>query len=78
MAAGSLPEPGTKLGPCKAGCAHLDCEETREMAKTNCRICQKPIGYETRFFQEGSMRELVHEECLENELEKAIKQKQKP
>ena len=73
MAAGKLPKPGTKLGPCTDVCVHLDCEETREMAKTKCRICQKPIGYEMRFFQEGSIRELVHEECLEKEIE----QKQK-
>jgi hypothetical protein len=39
------------------------------MAKTKCRVCGKPIGYETRFFQEGSIRELVHEECPEKELD---------
>jgi len=69
MAAGRLPKPGTKSGPCLDVCVHRDCEETRNMAKTKCRVCGKPIGYETRFFQEGSIRELVHEECPEKELD---------
>lgn len=63
MAAGMLPRPGSKLGPCKSACVHRDCGETRMMAEEMCRICRKPIGYDRLFFSEGTIRQLVHESC---------------
>lgn len=85
MAAGSLPTPGSKYGPCAgvttlalgAPCAHRDCAETRTMADTRCRICGEPIGYETGFFCEsdGGARPfiLVHADCLYREVEEERK-----
>lgn len=76
MAAMRLPKPGTKLGPCKGGCNHRDCAETRRMAEAVCRICRKPIGYEVRLYGDphryvegypGSG--YVHAVCLEEEYE---------
>ena len=51
MAAGSLPEPGTEYGPCKDGCAHKDCAETRKMAAAICWRCEKAIAYNRRFYR---------------------------
>lgn len=71
MAAGVLPKPGSKYGPCKKqSCGHLDCVEQRKMAVTKCVICDIPIGYEKRFYDERE-RGLVHAVCLEEEIEKA-------
>jgi hypothetical protein len=70
MAAGQLQKPGTKYGPCKSDCTHRDCAETRTMAEALCRICSYRIGYETLFFQEGSVRALVHEACVAAEIER--------
>lgn len=53
MAAGTLPAPGTKLGPCIDPCTHADCACTRAMAAATCDPCREPIGYETRFYQVG-------------------------
>lgn len=77
MAAGTLPQPGTKYGPCFDPCQHLDCAETRRMAALRCRICKEPIGYDddtyhSRFYQEGGYGEpivLVHADCREREVE---------
>jgi len=71
MAAGTLPRPGSKFGPCANNCSHIDCAKTHEMAETKCRICGKPIGYETPFYNEGG---LVHASCYEDEIEKGAKQ----
>lgn len=71
MAAGQLSKPGTKYGPCKTTCSHIDCKQTRQMAETPCRICSKRIGYGVLFFQEGSPKQLVHEECVFQEQERA-------
>jgi hypothetical protein len=79
MAASRLPSPGTKLGPCKRKCEHRDCAETRRMSESICRICSKPIGYETRFYGDGPG--FVHAICLEDEVEaerKAAQQRSKP
>lgn len=81
MAAGKLPAPGSKIkvngkwqwiGPCVAVCKHKDCNETRSMANAICPHCSKPIGYETRFYDERSNisiapehRALVHAGCVE-------------
>jgi hypothetical protein len=71
MAAGSLPKPGSKYGPCLEPCQHKDCQLTREMATTPCRICGLVINYDRRFYDEGSNPvnlNLVHATCLENEI----------
>lgn len=77
MAAGTLAAPATEYGPCEGSCSHTDCAATRRMASTDCRLCGKPIGYETRFYDETpagpwpppAERELVHAACLEESLE---------
>ena len=51
MAAGILPKPGTKLGPCKTICKHRDCAETRGVADSLCHVCQKPIGYGVGYYR---------------------------
>jgi len=70
MAAGILPKPGTKVGPCAKSCKHIDCAETRTMAARVCPICEKPIGYDTRFYQHGTLEELTHAVCLEDEVDR--------
>jgi hypothetical protein len=35
-------------------CEHTDCAESREAVKVRCAICQKPIGYDTKFFRDWS------------------------
>lgn len=49
MAAGTLPRPGTDLGPCDDDCQHRDWAATREQAATECIHCDEPIGYDTPF-----------------------------
>lgn len=75
MAAGRLPAPGTEFGPCivptpdgkgSDACGHTDCAATRAEAATICRFCGKEIGYETRFYIESDTRQLVHADCLED------------
>jgi hypothetical protein len=65
MAAGSLPAPGTKHGPCMEACQHRDCQLTREDAAEICIICGEPIGYNRRFYQEEQGK--VHSLCLYNQ-----------
>lgn len=77
MAAGTLPQPGSKYGPCLADCSHVDCAETRSMAASPCRICGKPIGYETRFY-DGHERGLTHAICLELQAEQQRRQIREP
>ena len=69
MAAASLSPPGTEFGPCEDACGHRDCARTRQMAATVCRFCEKPIGYDRRFYQgpEGP-DDLDHASCLEDSL----------
>jgi hypothetical protein len=63
MAAGTLPKPGTKYGPCKGDCEHRDCAATRRMAGTACPTCGDKIGYNRRFYETD--RGLEHAYCLE-------------
>lgn len=65
MAAGTLPRPGTRLGPCVDCCVHTDCAETLRMADSLCVLCGKKIGYETRFYCVPNARTLVHAACHE-------------
>lgn len=66
MAAGTLPKPGSKFGPCEirgAGtwnpdgtvsppdaCTHADCVQTRRDAACVCRFCKQRIGYDVRHY----------------------------
>jgi hypothetical protein len=70
MAAGILPKPGTKHGPCKAKCGHVDCGQTKTDAVTQCRFCLKPIGYSTRYVRARFDGCLAHEVCLEEAVER--------
>lgn len=82
MAAGTLPKPGTKYGPCDEPCMHKDCACTRAMAEARCIHCDKPIEYETPFYQVESpppldrqgdshawADALAHATCHENRVE---------
>ena len=75
MAASALPAPGSEYGPCAEPCAHTDCAHTRGMAAAVCPLCEKPIGYERRFYNEGEPGgfDLVHALCLEDDLERRTK-----
>jgi hypothetical protein len=65
MAAGILSKPGTKFGPCRK-CSHLDCAQTRLMAKSVCKFCNRVIGYGTRFVTSPTTRRHAHEDCVES------------
>lgn len=71
MAIGTLPKPGTKLGPCKEmGCGHRDCAATRRDASTPCRFCAHAIGFDQAFFRSGLSGEMAHAGCLESAAER--------
>ncbi len=67
MAAGILPKPGTKGGPCKNACKHVDCADTRERAASTCLYCKKAVGYGVRVYQHGEYT--VHADCHEEAAE---------
>lgn len=63
MAAGLIPAPGTRLGPCKGECEHRDCAANRKQAESACALCTNPIGYDTRFYaRENGV--LLHVSCF--------------
>lgn len=64
MSSGMLPKPGSKLGPCKTKCAHVDCAQTRADAASPCRFCGIPIGYGEHFFRARLGGALAHEYCV--------------
>jgi hypothetical protein len=66
MAAGILPKPGSKVGPCKR-CEHVDCGETRARAESKCIYCQAVVGYGVRVYQHGDYT--VHARCHEDAAE---------
>jgi hypothetical protein len=70
MASGILQKPGTKLGPCKGKCKHLDCAATRADAAAPCRFCQKPIGYGDNFFRARLSGALGHGRCVEEAMDR--------
>lgn len=71
MAYITLPRPGTEHGPCEENCGHRDCKAARKDAAKTCRICKKPIGYETAFFKDNQTADgLVHASCLMEEIDK--------
>ena len=47
-----LSKPGTECGPCVGKCKHKDCAENRSMAATPCVYCDKPIGYDTKYYSD--------------------------
>lgn len=69
MAAGSLAAPGTEYGPCSEPCRHEQCKSTNAMAERPCSICEKPIGFDTPFYQDGSWQVLTHQICSLREQE---------
>ena len=75
MAAGILPAPGTAMGPCVPGCAHVDCAETRRMAEAACVWCGLAIGYDRRFYADGPSEELAHASCVEMAAEVRLKER---
>ena len=79
MAAGRLPFPGTKYGPCNEPCSHKDCNETERMSESTCKYCTKKIGYETRFYQledNTLVHAACHEEAIESEAEHSAEAKE--
>lgn len=68
MAAGVLPKPGTKRGPCKTDCAHRDCAQTKADAMSVCRFCHKTIGYGNGFFRSHAGA-LAHAMCVDLAIE---------
>jgi hypothetical protein len=66
VAAGVLSKPGTEYGPCNQPCHHTDCAGTRTIAETVCRFCDKPIGYDRRFYNDEGY---VHASCFEDSIE---------
>lgn len=77
MAAGILPKPGSEY-LCRGKCEHIDCNHIRQDAAAVCRICQKPIGFEKRFYRDTDPQghetgQLVHALCLEIEIENEAK-----
>lgn len=79
MAAGIISKPGTQFGPCfQSGCQHTDCNHSRKMAVTQCRLCLETIGYETRYYNDDTYG-LVHAACLEDLADKVkLAQQQQP
>lgn len=55
--------PGTEYGPCVGRCAHRDCAWMRETAAKSCYLCQAPIGYDQRFYENEG--DVAHAVCLE-------------
>ena len=66
MAAGVLSAPGTEFGTCAEPCLPTDCAGTRSIAETICRFCDKPIGYDRRFYNDAGY---VHASYLEDSIE---------
>ena len=69
MTAGTLPAPGSRLGPCTTPCLHADCIQTRRMSERLCAFCELAIGYDVPFHQ-GPDRTLVHAICAEQAVER--------
>ena len=73
MAPGRIQTLGTGYGPCHfEGCGHVDCIETREIARSICRYCDQSIGYERGFFKSGNG--YVHSFCHIDAIELALSQ----
>lgn len=70
MAAGILPpETGSEFSPCEV-CEHTDCKAIKELARSICMYCDKPIGWDVRFYQTDKGRlQHVHAICHEKAIE---------
>jgi hypothetical protein len=63
MAASLIAKPGTKFGPCKDACEHVDCRQSRELVNTCCFFCHSRIGYNKMFVTSG--KRAAHDTCCE-------------
>ena len=63
MATETIAEPGTKYGPCKKECKHIDCALMQKMAATSCTVCLEVIGYNEPFYEHAD-KTLVHALCI--------------
>lgn len=75
MAAGMMPpETGSEFSPC-VKCEHRDCAATRVTAASICRHCDKPIGWDVRFYKddEAAGSEWMHALCEELAIEEELK-----
>lgn len=70
MAAGKLYRPGNRNGPCVLSCTHRVCVDTRRMAASVCRLCERPIGYGVKFYADDEG--LVHASCFAKALDEAM------
>jgi hypothetical protein len=70
MAMGILAAPGTKVGPCKTKCGHIDCRQTRADAAAQCRFCGKAIGYGVGFIRARLTGALAHDDCAHEAMER--------
>ncbi len=53
------------------GESHTDCADLRSQAASLCRLCAKPIGFETRMYVDPENNDaLVHAACLEREAQR--------
>lgn len=66
MGAGVLSLPGSEYGPCAEPCHHIDCTGSRTIVDALCRYCDKPIGYDRRFYNDEGY---VHASCSEDAIE---------
>ena len=68
MSAASVPAPGTKYGPCKHDCAHVDCAASRRQAHDDCIFCGEFIGYEVPWYamEDGP----AHAVCAEEDADR--------
>jgi len=72
MAAGHMPpETGGEFSPCEE-CKHTDCASLRQRARRVCHHCLKVIGWDVRFYDEGTPedRRSVHALCEELAIER--------
>ncbi len=84
MAATSIAAPGTEFGPClDVYCGHPGCNANRAAATCICRICNDPVGYDVRMYDEwrdqpnanGTNRHdfFIHALCYELKVEEKRK-----
>lgn len=74
MAAGYFESPGSEFGPCRNRCQHVDCKDTKRMARSKCPHCGKRIGWTKRFYvletnpETNAAIKLAHASCHERDL----------
>jgi hypothetical protein len=66
MAAGAISSPGSHAwSTCAVQCYHRDCHLNRVITASPCKICTKPIGWDTRFYDQRTPEERLADEKLE-------------